>query len=111
MSWRQHIMALFLAGILLAVVIATAAKSQNPAIAASQVEVWIESPAPEALLTIRSNMTSRAKTPLQGTSPVPSYENASTGLQGAVWGQGPAYDLSRTSQTSIYVFYTPDHGE
>jgi hypothetical protein len=104
-------MALFLAAILLVVVIATAAKSQNPAIATSQVEVWIEPPAPEALLISHANVTSRAKTPLQGPPSAPAYEITSTRNQGAVWGQGSAYDLTRTSQASIYIFYTPDSGE
>jgi hypothetical protein len=103
-------MAPLLTAILLAVVIATAAIPQNPATATSQVEMRIEPLAPEALLFVRSNMTSRAKTPLQQTSPLP-YEITSTKDQGAVWDQGPVYDLTRTSQASIYVFYTPNTGE
>ncbi len=90
-----------LAAILLAVVIATAARPQNPTTAASQVEVWMDPPAREVLLASRSNVTSRAKAPLQRASP----------FQGAVWGQNPAYDLTRTSQASIYVFYTPGSGD
>jgi hypothetical protein len=103
MSRRQEIMALALAAILLTVVIATAAKPQNSALSASQVEVQIEPPAPEVLLSSRSNMTTRAKTPLQRPSP-PPYENRD---EGAVWGQAPTYDLTRTSQASIYIFYAP----
>jgi hypothetical protein len=110
MSWRQHMMAPLLTAILLAVVIATAAIPQNPATATSQVEMRIEPRAPKALLITRSNMTSRAKIPLQQTWPLP-YEIASTRDQGAVWAQGPVYDLTRTSRASIYVFYTPDPGE
>jgi hypothetical protein len=101
-------MALFLAGILLVVGIATAAKTQNPATAASQVEVRIES---EALLIGRSNITSRAKTSSQRTSAVPSYEIASKRDQGAVWDQGLAYDLTRIGRTSIYVLYVPETSE
>jgi hypothetical protein len=94
-------MARCLAAILLVVVIATAAKSQNPAIAASQVEMRIEPPAAEALLISRPNMTSRPKTSLQRSA-------TATRDQGAVWSRGSVYDLARTGQASIYVFYTPD---
>jgi len=100
-------MALFFAAILFAVVVATAAKTQSPGVATSQVDVSIRPPAPETLLADRSNMTSRAETPLQPTRPFPSHEIASPTNEGAVWGQGLAYDLSRTSRASIYVLYTP----
>jgi hypothetical protein len=108
MSWRQHMMALFLAATLLVVVIATAAKTQNPATAASQVEVRIEA---EALLIGRSNITSRAKISPQWTSAVPSYEITSKRDQGAVWDQGLAYDVTRIGRTSIYVLYVPETSE
>jgi hypothetical protein len=77
MSGRQHTMALFFAAILFAVVVATAAKTQSPGVATSQVDVSIRPPAPETLLADRSNMTSRAETPLQPTRPFPSHEIAS----------------------------------
>lgn len=102
-------MALDLAAILLAAVIATAAKPQSPV--AAQVEVLIELPAPEALLIGYSNMTTRAKIPLQRTPPLPAYEITSMRDQGAVWDQSPTYDLTSTSRASIYVFYTPETGK
>jgi hypothetical protein len=107
MSGRQHMMALFLTAILLAVVIATAAKTQSPGVAKSQVDVSIQPSASEILLGTGSNVTSRAKIPLQRTRPFPSYEITSETDQGAIWGQGPAYDLSRTGRASIYILYSP----
>jgi len=109
MSGRQHMMALFLAAILFSVVIATAAKTQSPGFARSQVDVPMRRPSAPKILTVNcSRMTSRAKTPLQRTKPLPSHEATSETARGAIWGQGPAYDLSRTSRASIYVLYTPD---
>jgi hypothetical protein len=108
MSWRQHMMVVFLAAILLAVVIATAAKTQSPAMAAAQVEVWIEPPAPKTWLISNSNMTTRAKTSLRRTTQVSPCEITSTWDQGAVWDQGPVYNLTRTRQASIDVLVYPD---
>jgi hypothetical protein len=107
MSWRQHMMVLVLAAILLAVVLATAARPETSAISTAQVELRIEHPSPEALLVSASNVTSRAKTRLQPSRATPSYEISTTRNHGAVWDQGPAYDITRTSQASIYIFFTP----
>jgi hypothetical protein len=104
-------MALFLAAILFSVVIATAAKTRSPDFARSQIDVQIRQPSDsEMLLANRSRMTSRTKTPLQRTTPL-VQGSTFTADQGAIWGQGPAYDLSRTGQASIYVLYTPDPNE
>jgi hypothetical protein len=112
MSRRQHIMALFLAAILFSAIIATAAKTQSPGLARPQVDLPIRwSSAPKILPIDRSKMTSKAKIPLQPTKPFPSHKSNSTPDQGAVWGQGPAYDLSQTSRSSIYVLFTPDPNE
>jgi hypothetical protein len=108
MSEHRQIMALCLAAILLVVVIATAAKPQNLPTAGSQFVERIEPPGPEASPPSRSKMTSRAKAPSQQ---LPSYEIASRRGHGGVWGEGPNYDLSRTGQASIYIFYTPGSGQ
>jgi hypothetical protein len=97
MNWRQHIMALVLAAILLAVVLATAARPQTPTI-------WIKPPPPDALLINQSNVTSRAKIPLQRGPTFPPNEASSTRGRKAVW---DAYGPADTKQASIYVLYTP----
>ena len=97
MNGRQHIMALCLAAVSLVVVIATAARTQQANLGASKVEVSIETRASAS--PNDAKVTTKAKAPLQQTS---SPEG-----QGSIWNRGPAYDLTLTSQASIYVLYTP----
>lgn len=107
MTGRQHTMALILAALLLVVGIATAAKPQPPP---SQVQISIKF-APEAWRVPHSNVTSRAKIPSPSAVTLPSSDLTTTANQGAIWGHGFAYDLKRTSQSSIYVLYTPAMGK
>jgi len=96
MNERQHIMALCLGGLLLAVVIATAARTQIN-MGASQVEVSIGTRAFN--FPNDAKVTTKAKAPFRQSS-LPEG-------QGSIWSSGPAYDLAVTSQASIYVLYTP----
>ena len=98
MNGRQQIMALSLAAVLLALVIATAARTQPANLEASQVEVSIGTRASDSPNDAR--VTTKAKAPLQRSSLPEGH--------GSIWNRGPAaYDLTLTSQASIYVLYTP----
>jgi len=90
-------MALCLGVALLAVVVATAAKTQQANGGPSQVEVSIEAQASD--FPADAKVTAKAKAPLQRPSPPER--------QGSIWKPGASFDLTLTSQASIYVLYTP----
>lgn len=101
MNERQHIMILCLAAVLLVVVIATAAKTQHARMGESHVEVSIGTRASD--FPTDAAVTIKAKSPLQPFSPTALSEEK----QGNIWNRGLVYDVTLTSQASIYVLYTP----
>ena len=94
MSWRHQIEAVLCAVFLLATIVVVAVKTLVPGIAASQSKSdWTEDSISEVLLTNPSKITSRAKLPR--ATPYSSLEGSTTGDEGSLWDEGPAYDLSQ----------------
>ncbi len=98
-------MALCLASLLVALVLATAARPPAKRVAAAKAPTVQKSE--ERLLADQSSDTVRPK-----ASPRQVWLSSSTRLSKAeVWGYGAAYDLDLTSRASIYVVYTPAEGK
>jgi len=109
MSWRETQITGCVAFIL--TVLALAASVTNHAVRLPEVIVEVSRPhapngsTPKSPLVTSPQISSRAERP-GGAVSAPFYE-ISHRDPGAIWDGGPAYDFSRTSQASIYI-YMPD---
>jgi len=86
MRWRHQIEAVLCAVFLLTTIVVVAVKTLAPGTAASKSN-------PQAPLANRLSITSRAKVP--PAARYLSLEDSTTGDEGSLWDEGPAYDLSR----------------
>ena len=109
MSWHQNKAAAILTFLAIAILI-VAATSSKSAVPGGEIVIDVSQPRPEgpsvseAILASSLNTLTKAKASLIRTPSGPSYELQSAEDQGAIWDEGPAYDLSSTGQASIYVY-------
>lgn len=107
MSARQIELTLVL--LLVAVVMASAVAIAPSKSAVQNRAIMIDVPeqrngsVSQALLASQHESMRVKLPPVRSPSP-PAYELNLTENSGAIWDQGPAYDLSTTGQSSIYIY-------